>query len=154
MAIWDFFKRKPQPEPVTASLASLVTLLADKPTFKNQNAFYQKLLTSKVGARLPSDYRSIVNGEQVVTSSNDQIGLPSTTMPDGTPMILVYCDIPQMVSLFPNDRFFELDGRVVLEMARSAKCGVIVQNQLDGKDSWAGVPREDVAPLLESLNRS
>ncbi len=61
---------------------------------------------------------------------------------------MVCCDVPAMLAAFPDDRYFELDAHVVLEMAANNGTGVIVQNMLDGKQSWAAVNREDVADVL------
>jgi len=48
---------------------------------------------------------------------------------------------------FPKDTFVELEARVVLQMAKSIGGGIIVQNGLDGRQSWPGVPREHVDDL-------
>ena len=129
------------------TLSQLVTLVADKPTVKNRNAFYHSFLVSRVGARIPNPSGSLQAGIRV-TTQEDQVSLPTTTGPDGTTMILVYCDIPRMAAVHPEDTFIEVDGRVVLEMAEKENFGVIVQDLLEGKESWAGVPKEHVAEIL------
>lgn len=150
MGLFGFFKKTPNPESSAPTLAETVTVLADHPTTENQHAFYRALLTSKVGSRLPADYQPVEHGQQVTASSNAPVTLPRTTAPDGTTMLLVYCDIPAMHKLFPNERFFELEGRAVLELARANSFGVIVQNAVDGRDSWAGVPKDDVPNVLST----
>ena len=150
VGLFDFFNRNPEPASQKRTLPELVTLLADYPTAENQNAFYSALLTSKVGARLPTDYQSVDHGQQITTTKDDQVSIPTTNGPDGTPMLLVHCDIPGMHELFPNDRFFEIEGRVVLEMAQTGNCGVIVQNSTDGRQSWAGVAKDIVTAVLAS----
>ena len=129
------------------SLAELVTLLADEPKPAVRDAFYRRLVASKVGARVPNSDGSIPRGDWV-TTKDDKVGIPTTTRPDGIRYLAVYCDIPSMFRAFPKDTFIELDARVVLEMAKSIGGGLIVQNGLDGRQSWAGVPREHVDGLL------
>lgn len=132
------------------NLRQLITRIADDPTINNRNNFYNALLTSKVGARLPDGYRLVQNGDTHSTIETDQIGVPTTNGPDGSPMLLVWCDIPSMIQKFPNDRFFELDGIVVLKMARKTNYGIIVQNMVDDPPSWAGIPGEEVAEILDA----
>ncbi len=129
------------------TLSQLVTRVADEPTAENRNAFYRSLLVSKVGARVPNPKGSLQPGTHV-TTQEDPIGIPNTTGPEGTTMLLVCCDIPQMAVLHPKDTFVEIDGRSVLQMAEKEGIGIIVQNLLDGKESWAGVPKEHVAKIL------
>jgi hypothetical protein len=131
------------------TLSQLVTLLADEPTTKNRNAFYHCLLSSKVGTRILNPDGYIKSGVSVTTKENP-IKIPTATGPDGITMILVYCDIPKMLVANPKDAFVELDGRVVLEMAEKEGFGIVVQNALDGKESWAGVPKEHVADILSN----
>ena len=131
------------------SLAELVTLLADEPKPAIRDAFYRRLVASKVGTRAPSSVTPLPR-EDWVTTKDDKIGIPTTTQPDGIRYLAVYCDIPAMFRAFPKDTFIELDARVVLEMAKTIAGGVIVQNGLDGRQSWAGVPREHVADLLSN----
>ena len=132
------------------NLRQLIARIADDPTINNRDNFYNAFLTSKIGARLPDEYRSVQNGDTYSTIETDRIGVPTTNGPDGSPMLLVYCDIPSMIQKFPNDRFFELDGIVVLEMARKANHGIIVQNLVDDTPSWAGIPSEDVAKIFNA----
>ena len=129
------------------SLTELVTLLADEPKPAIRDAFYRRLVASKVGTRVPGSTSPLPRGEWV-TTKDDTIGIPTTTRPDGIRYLAVYCDIPSMFRTFPKDTFVELDARVVLQMAKSIGGGVIVQNGLDGRQSWAGVPREHVDDLL------
>jgi len=148
MGMFDFLRQKRSADAEAAALSATVSLLADEPTLTNRDAFYDALLSSKVGARLPEGCQPSQRDDQDSRSASDQIGVPTTTAPDGTPMLLVYCDIPKMHRTNPDDRFFEIDGRVALEMALTAKCGIIVQNASNGESCWAGVPREDVAGIL------
>ncbi len=129
------------------SLAELVTLLADEPKPAIRDAFYRRLLVSKVGTRVPNP-SGLLPQSDWVTTKDDKIGIPTTTRPDGIRYLAVYCDIPSMFGAFPKDTFVELEARVVLQMAKSIGGGVIVQNGLDGRQSWAGVPREHVDGLL------
>jgi hypothetical protein len=131
------------------TLARLVTLMADEPTPENMRAFYRLLLSSKVGARIPNPSHSLRPGTGITTAT-DQMQIPSAKNPDGSPMLIVYCDIPGMAAAYPQDSFFEVEGRVVLEMAQRIGGGVIVQNGLDGRESWAGVPKEHIAWILSS----
>jgi hypothetical protein len=128
----------------TMTLGQLVTLVADDPTAANREALYGRLLFSKVGARAPT---SLPSGKHVTTEA-ENVRIPSTRGQDGNVYLLVCCDIPAMGIAFPGDRYFELDARVVLEMAASNGTGVIIQNMLDGKQSWTAVPKEDVADIL------
>jgi hypothetical protein len=131
----------------TMTLGQLVTLVVDNPTAANQEAFFGRLLFSKVGARAPTTGLSLPSGKHV-TTEGENVRIPSTRGPDGNVYLLVCCDIPAMWAEFPEDRYFELDARVVLEMAASNGTGVIFQNMLDGKQSWAAVPKEHVADIL------
>ena len=134
----------------TMSLAELVTLAADKPTPANRDAFYRRLITSKVGTRVPKSGTPIRPGDYV-TAKDDKFSIPTTTRPDGIRYLAVYCDIPAMFRAFPKDTFVELEASVVLTMAKSISGGIIVQNGLDGRQSWAGVPRDHVDDLLSGL---
>jgi hypothetical protein len=127
-------------------LPELVTLLARRPRAEIRDVFYSRLLTAKVGARL-SPSVEMAAGTHVTTDA-DQISIPSARLQNGMLCLVVFCDIPAMVKAHPEERFFALDARVVLEMARENGCGVVVQNALDGKESWAAVPPEDVRVLL------
>lgn len=131
----------------TMSLAELVTLAADKPTPDNRDAFYRRLIISKIGTRVPKSDAPMQPGDRV-TTKDDKVGIPTTTRPDGIRYLAVYCDIPAMFRAFPKDTFVELEARVVLTMAKSIGGGMIVQNGLDGRQSWAGVPRDHVDDLL------
>jgi len=131
----------------TMTLGQLVTLVADNPIAENRNAFYGRLLFSKVGARA-SGSAPFQGSGKYVTKKDDNVGIPSVRRPDGNVYLVVYCDIPALWAAFPDDRFFELEARVVLEMAAGNGVGVIVQNLLDDKESWAAVPKEDVAEVL------
>ena len=128
------------------TLGQLVTLVADKPTAANRKAFYGRLLFSKVGARAPTTGLSLPSGKHV-TTEGENVRIPSTRGPDGNVYLLVCCDIPAMWAAFPEDRYFELDARVVLEMAARDGTGVIFQNMLDGKQSWFAVPKERVTDI-------
>ncbi len=131
----------------TMSLADLVTLVADEPTPVNRDAFYRKLIVSKVGSRTSNLDDSMHPGERV-QATGDKIGIPTTTRPDGIRYLTVYCDIPAMFRVFPKDTFVEVEARVVLQMAKNIGGGIIVYNGLDGRQSWVGVPREHVDELL------
>jgi hypothetical protein len=127
-------------------LPELVTLLARRPRAELRDAFYRRLLTAKVGARLSKGIE-LGTGTHVTTDA-DQLSIPSTRLPNGVLCLVVFCDIPAMASALPEERLFALEARVVLEMARANGCGVIVQNALDGQKSWAAVTPEDVRALL------
>ncbi len=127
-------------------LPELVTLLARRPRAEIRDAFYRRLLTAKVGARLTKGIE-LAPGSHV-TTDEDQISIPSTRLPNGMLFLVVFCDIPAMAKALPEERLFALEARVVLEMARENGCGVIVQNALDGKNSWAAVTPDDVRALL------
>ncbi len=147
MTIAETVKRlfgRPRRERMT--LPQLVTLLADQPTTENRNAFYRSLLLSKVGCQIPNPDGSIKPGTRVPTE-DDNLRLPTGTLPDGRRMLLVCCDIPGMFAAHPAT-YAEFEGRAALEFARDAGLGLLVQNKLDGRDSWAVVPSEHVAVLL------
>jgi len=131
----------------SSSLSELVTIVADNPTIENRNKFYHSLLISKVGARIDNPDSRYKPGTYI-TTKNDKIGIPSTKGPDGKPWLLVFCDIPRMCESQPNATFIEIDGRIVLEMAQKAGCGIIVQNMVDGRESWAGVLSEHISGIL------
>jgi hypothetical protein len=126
------------------TLAQIVTLMADEPTPENMRSFYRLRLYSKVGARVSNPNPTLTPGTRMATET-DQMQIPSVEGSDGSPMLIVYCDIPGMAAAYAQDYFFELEGRVVLEMAQRMGAGVIVQNGLDGKQCWARVPKEHVA---------
>ena len=71
-----------------------------------------------------------------------------TTGPDGAPLLLVFCDIPGMAAANPDKFWFDLEGETLLKRALQNGAGIIVQNGLDGRDSWAGVPKDHVAGIL------
>lgn len=133
------------------TLSELVTLVADDPSDVNVRAFHRVLMTSNVGARAPTAPRQ--RGAYLVTES-DQIGIPCVMGEDGSRVLVVYCDIPALSTAHPDETFFEIESRVVLEMARAIESGVVVQNGTDGRDSWAGVPREHVADVLAGRHPS
>jgi hypothetical protein len=117
-------------------LPELISLVAKEPTAENRDAFYRALLVSRVGVRNPNPPRSI----------------PTGRAPDGSPVLVVSCDILRLCAAYPRERFSELAARDVLKMARSAGGGVVVKNDLDGKGSWAAVPRDQVAEILARSN--
>jgi hypothetical protein len=128
------------------ALSELVTLLARRPRAEIRDAFYRRLLTAKVGARLSKPI-GLLPASHGATQA-DQLSIPSTRLPNGMLCLVVFCDIPAMAKALPDERLFELDARVVLEMARDHGCGVVVQNALDGQKSWVAVTPEDVRALL------
>ncbi len=129
------------------TLGQLVTLLADDNTPEASRAFFRALLVSKVGIRVTKPLGSIKSGIYK-TKKDDNITIPTGRAPNGEIVLLVYCDIPAMTAANPTEAFAEFDSRLVLEWARQAGYGVVVQNELDGKASWAGVPAADVVDIL------
>jgi len=129
------------------TLTDLVTLLAEEPTSANRELFYQRLLFSKVGTRIPNPDGSIEAGTRA-TTADDNIAIPSSRDSDGNSYLLVFCNVPAMWAAFPHDTFAELDARIVLEMAQSHGVGVVVQNVLESKKPWVIVPKTDVADIL------
>ena len=83
---------------------------------------------------------SLRPGECVAQHGDDFLRIPTTTGPDGAPMLVVLCDVPGMMAAQPEQACFELEGRALLEIARAHGAGVIVQNELDGKRSWPVSP--------------
>jgi hypothetical protein len=128
-------------------LPEIVTRLADRQSDKLRLAFYRSMLSSRVGSRVqnPDPYRA---SGQFVTGPDDGFGVPFGTTPGVGNALAVYCNIPAMVAAHPNDAWFEMDARVVLEMAAAKGCAVVVINGLDGRDSWAAISREDVPRIL------
>lgn len=129
------------------SLPELVTLMADHPTISNRNAFYLALRTSRLGAYVEELPPVVTAGEHRV-QAGENFTVPTTTGPDGAPMLLVFCDIPGMAAANPNKSWFDLEGETLLNMALQNEAGIIVQNGLDGRQSWAGVPNSHVAGIL------
>jgi hypothetical protein len=129
------------------TLTDFVTLLAEKPTRGNRKLFYQRLLFSTVGTRIPNPDGSIKAGTRA-TTADDNVEIPSTQDSDGNRYLFVFCNVPAMWAAFPHDTFAELDARVVLEMAQSEGMGVIVQNVLESAKPWVRVPKEDVTDIL------
>ena len=127
------------------SLPDAVILLADAPTSANREAFFRTLVASRLGARTTAE---IPPGQH--TLGAQEVTFPTSTAPDGSPMILTWCDIPGMLTKFPDDRFFEVDARVVLQMAANSGFGIIVQYQSGDAPTWAGVGIDDVARILSS----
>jgi hypothetical protein len=119
-------------------LARLVTLTADKPDQEHTSAFYRVLLRSQVGAQ----------------ASAGQQRLPTATLDNGAQMLIAYCDIPAMAQAYPGAQFFEIAALDVLAMANSAGCGVIVENALDGRNSWVGITAQQVTQLLRDAQRT
>ena len=147
MSIAQKLKRLLGPSPENMTLTELVTLVADEPTPGNLELFYQRLLVSKVGTRVPNPDGSIKPGTRK-TTVHDNFAIPHTQDAKGNSYLLVFCNIPAMFEAFPQDTFAELDARAVLEMAKSHAMGVIVQNVLEKKQPWVGVLRADVADVL------
>jgi hypothetical protein len=129
------------------TLTDFLTLLAEKPTRRNRKLFYQRLLFSKVGTRIPNPDGSIKAGTRA-TTADDNVAVPSTQDSDGNLYLFVFCNVPAMWAAFPHDTFAELNARVVLEMAHSQGMGVIVQNVLESAKPWVRVPKADVADIL------
>jgi hypothetical protein len=130
------------------SLSDLINLLATQPTVEARNAFYRRLLQAKVGFILPK--ASINNPVAVppLADSNDALGIPVSIAGDGTPLLLLYCDIPKLVQLWPSLSFVELDAIVALEMARNIQGGIIVRTSLDPTSAFAGVPSHHIEDVL------
>lgn len=113
------------------TLGQLITLVADVPTPANRDAFYARLEHSKVGWKL-------VDGHHI----------PGVRGKDGGNYLCVCCEVPAVVAAFPHENYGESPARDILEMAQANGIGIIVHNLLDGKDSWAGVPKEHVSGIL------
>jgi hypothetical protein len=129
------------------TLGQLVTLLADNNTREASHAFFRALLLSKVGVRIPKAFGPVQPGLYRI-KAGDNLPIPSGQAPNGEVVLLVYCDIPAMAAAHPAEPFAEIDSRLVLEWAKKSGYGVVVQNGLDGKASWAGVPAADVVDIL------
>ena len=131
------------------TLPEAVTLLADAPTVENRSAFIRALLTSELGAPLPAAMHGMSGGTHRADGS-ENFAFPNTTGPDGSTMILTWCDIPELNRQSTDKQYFAVDARVVLQMAFSNKCGIIVQCQTGSSPTWAGLTTGDVAELFAS----
>jgi hypothetical protein len=119
-------------------LAALVTLAADTPDEAHMGALYRVLLRSKVGAQ----------------ASAGQQRLSTATLENGMQMLVAFCDIPAMAAANPGAQFFEIAALDVLAMADSAGYGVILENALDGRNSWIGLAPKQVTQLLRDAQRT
>jgi hypothetical protein len=126
------------------SLAECVRTAADRPTGRNRQAFIDVLLSGEVG--FPVSERQPA-GSRTVTSK-DKFSVPTTRLPNGTLMLLVYSDVAQMARMQQGRSFIELDARTVLEIAARASSGVVVQNGADDNLPWLAVPKEEVVKIL------
>ncbi len=138
---------KPDERHEAMTLGQLVTLVSDDPLPANRDAFYGRLLFSKVGIRVANPDDSLAPGRRV-TTKDEEVDFPSATDPDGNVHMVVYCDIPALWAAFPDDAFEEYDARVVLEMARSNGLGLVVQNVLGEQQASAAVSKDDVGDVL------
>jgi hypothetical protein len=120
------------------SLARLISLAAATPDEAHLGTLYRVLLRSKVGAR----------------ASAGQQGLPTAKLEDGTLMLVALCNIPAMAEANPGVHFFEIAALDVLAMADSAGYGVILENALDGRNSWVGIAPKQVTQLLFNAQRT
>ena len=77
MGIGQKLKRFFGKNPESMTLTELVTLVADEPTLANLELFFQRLLTSKVGTRVPNPHGSIKPGTRV-TTAQDKFAIPHT----------------------------------------------------------------------------
>ena len=138
---------KPDERHEAMTLGQLVTLVADDPSPANRDAFYGRLLFSKVGIRVANPDGALQPGRRV-TTKDEEVDFPVATDPDGNVHMVVYCDIPALWAAFPQDAFQEYDARVVLEMARSNGLGIIVQNGVGDRQAEAAVSKVDVGDVL------
>src|SRR5262249_21914261 len=103
------------------TLRTVVVRLADEPTPSNHWAFYRALLAAQVAVpvrELPAGSRA---GPGV---ADGQVSVPHTRGSDGLLMLLVYTDGQAALQAPQANAWFELAGRVVLEMAVANKVGV------------------------------
>jgi len=119
-------------------LAALITLAADTPDEAHMGTLYRVLLRSKVGAQ----------------ASAGQQRLPTATLENGMQMLVAFCDIPAVAAANPGAQFFEIAALDVLAMADSAGYGVILENPLDGRNSWVGLAPKQVTQLLRDAQRT
>ena len=129
------------------SLPEAVALLADAPTIENRSAFIRVLLDSQLGAPLPAAMQDLAGGSHLADGSAN-FSFPNTTGPDGSVMMLSWCDIPKMNLMSTDKQYFAVDARVVLQMAFSNNCGIIVQCQTGPSPTWAGLSTDDVAEIV------
>ena len=127
-------------------LSATVLRLADEPTLGNRRRFYETFVKSRVGVRVPDEFRSVplVNH---ITSDEDRFSVPLTSLADGTPMLLVQADVDKLAQTEAGTTFMELAAKDVIEMAIENKAGIIIQAQAYGRQAWAGIAANDVANL-------
>ena len=127
----------------------VVNRLADEPTIANQNAFYRALLVCEVHVPLKTLPAGFGPGQGI---ADGRVGVPHTSGPDGSMMLLVYTDEQAALQVPETRAGFRLAGRVVLEMAAANQAGVIVTTGYGAAASWSGVPQQHVAAVLALEN--
>jgi hypothetical protein len=128
-----------------SKLPELVAQLAAAHTDENLDAFYRALATSQVyfaTADAPEE-----PGPYVI-KPGDNYTIPAVPGPAGEPMLVVFANPESLAAFYPGQPYAGVDGRVVLNVARTSKHGVIVQSVHQGKASWAGVRPEHIDGIL------
>jgi hypothetical protein len=130
------------------SLSDLVLELADAPNRANREAFYSKFVPSRVGVRVPAELGpSPIPSGSYVTVERSLLPIAMGTGPDGTLMLAVLCDIPELAKREPRTSFIELAGAEIIKLARANGAGIVVQASKDGRTAWAAIPAADVRRL-------
>jgi hypothetical protein len=134
------------------ALSDRIFALADKPTLENRDAFYAFFVLSRVGVRVPAELGSVPPGDYVTTGGN-RLPIPAATSADGSVVLVVLADVPQLARREAGSTFVELDAADVIKIAVRQGAGIVVQASLPGRQCWAGIPVQDVCRLHATLGR-
>jgi len=130
------------------SLSDLVLRLADDPSGSNRDAFYSRFVTSRVGVRVPTELGpSPIPSGSYVTVEPSLLPIGIGKAPDGSPMVVVLSDIPDLVKREPARSFVELAAADIIKMAIAHHSGIVVQASKDGREAWVAILRDDVPRL-------
>jgi hypothetical protein len=131
-----------------SQLPELVAQMAAAPNDASRDAFYRGLASSQV--YFPTKDTPPAEGRYVI-QAGDNYTIPAVPGPAGEPMLMVFANPTALAAFHPNQPYAGIDGRVVLQIAKTSNHGVIVQSVHQGRASWAGVRSEDVANILEQV---
>ena len=127
--------------------------VADNPVVENRDVFYRVFVSSCVGIRISTELASVSSGECVITGRSG-LRIPTATLPNGTPMLVVLADVKELADREAGSRFAELSANDVIKMAMTQNAGIIVQSSLPGYEAWAGIPNGDLQRLMRTSEKS
>ena len=118
-----------------------------KPSDAARIAFYRQLADGFLLVAVAQVPEGIdVNGTAL--PEDTPLSVLTTLMPDGSTALMAFTDLEALQARIPGNPYVGMRSRNVLEIIIDQGYGALIVN---AAGPWAGVPREDVARILDGV---